>query len=536
MKRYTKYIALGLITLFAIIATFSSMYYPPLNNRKHNFHTKNVVDDIAVIAQTPHSVEHPNERAKVRDYLVKRLKEMGGNVRIYHEDSVKNHVTSYTHVDNIIADFPPSNTNSRPYILLIAHYDSRFAQDVRGQKVYSYGAADDGYGVGICLELARGALTYKNEWANGIRILLTDCEEPKMVGMKTLYDNHPELFEDVALACNIDARGVKGPALLFETSPSNNKLMELYKHAQYPYGYSLTAAVYEVLPNNTDFSIIKNDITGLNFSVIDDLKYYHTDKDHFDNISPRSIAHYGGQLAPIVKEFLTNPSYSKDSFKGDEDAVYFTIPPFGMFLHNRTTWLITNLIILLLSIWALVIMKRRGRLKFGNTWKEAGITIGIAIAWTCIGTLVAYLASKAYGLPFNPVDIRYVGCDNILLFLLLTGLVTNIVMIWKRMLFNGSGTIITLMLLSILSYLFLNGENFFFLIPLLCISSTIVLYRFIHWNIWGYFALVQLLLYAVSFGYIFYTALTIGSVGILLFAGCYVSTSILCILNYLDEK
>ena len=79
MKQYTKYIALGLITLFAIIATFSSLYYPPLNNKEYNFHTKNVVDDIAVIAQTPHSVEHPNERAEVRDYLVKRLKEMGGN-------------------------------------------------------------------------------------------------------------------------------------------------------------------------------------------------------------------------------------------------------------------------------------------------------------------------------------------------------------------------------------------------------------------------------------------------------------------------
>lgn len=312
--------------------------------------------------------------------------------------------------------------------------------------------------------------------------------------------------------------------------------MELYKHAQYPYGYSLTAAVYEILPNNTDFSILKNNIAGLNFSVIDDLKYYHTDKDHFDNISPRSIAHYGGQLAPIVKEFLTNPSYTKESFKGDEDAVYFTIPPFGMYLHNRTTWLTTNLIILLLSIWALVIMKHNGRLKLTNTWKEAGITIGIALAWACIGTLVAYLASKAYGLPFNPVDIRYVGCDDLLLFLLLAGLIASIVIVWKRMQFNGSGTIITLLLLATLSYLFLGGENFFFLIPLLCISSTIVLYRFIHWNVWGYFALIQLLLYAVSFGYIFYTALTIGSVGILLFAGGYVLTSVLCILNYLDRK
>lgn len=536
MKQHIKYIALGLIALFAIIATFSSLYYPALNNKKHNFYTKNVIDDIAVISQTPHSVEHPDERAKVKSYLVTRLKELGGNVHIYHEDSVKNHVTGYTYVDNLVADFNPEHQDNPSYILLIAHYDSRFVQDVRGKKVYSFGAADDGYGVGICLELARGALTYRNEWTKGIRILLTDCEEPKMVGMKTIYANHPELFENVILACNIDARGVKGPALLFETSPLNNKVMELYKHAQYPYGYSLTAAVYGILPNNTDFSIIKNDIAGLNFSVIDDLKHYHTDKDHFENISPRSIAHYGGQLSPIIKEFLTNPSYTKESFKGEEDAVYFTIPPFKMYIYNRTAWLITNLIILLLSVWALVIMKHNGRLQFGNTWKEAGITIGIAIAWACIGTLVAYLASKAYGLTFNPVDIRYVGCDDILLFLLLGGVATSITMMWKSMQFNGSGTIITLMLLAIISYLFLNGENFFFLIPLLCISSTIVLYRFIKWNIWGYFALIQLLLYAVSFGYIFYTALTIGSAGILLFVGCYVLTSVLCILNNMDGK
>ena len=81
--------------------------------------------------------------------------------------------------------------------------------------------------------------------------------------------------------------------MLFETSPRNDKLISLYKHAKYPYAYSLTGFVYNLLPNDTDFSVVKNNFGGFNFSVIDNLDYYHTSRDNYENISASSIQHYG---------------------------------------------------------------------------------------------------------------------------------------------------------------------------------------------------------------------------------------------------
>ena len=126
---------------------------------------------------------------------------------------------------------------------------------------------------------------------------------------------------------NVEARGVKGPALLFETSYNNSKVMELYKLAKQPHTFSLTSVVYKFMPNDTDFSIVKRDYPGMNFSVIDNLRYYHTDLDNYSNISLESIQHYGMAIEPIVHEYLTNGLYgNKDALVADSDSVFFTLP------------------------------------------------------------------------------------------------------------------------------------------------------------------------------------------------------------------
>ena len=114
--------------------------------------------------------------------------------------------------------------------------------------------------------------------------------------------NNYELFDNINFVINIEARGVKGDALLFETSKNNASIMELYSNAKYKRGFSLTSFVYNILPNFTDFNHVKDSIPGVNFAVIDNLHYYHTDKDNFDNISLSSIQHYGEQISPILPE------------------------------------------------------------------------------------------------------------------------------------------------------------------------------------------------------------------------------------------
>ena len=110
---------------------------------------------------------------------------------------------------------------------------------------------------------------------------------------------------------NIEARGTKGPAIMFETSPNNTPVIDLYEHSEKPFSYSITPEIYRLLPNATDFTVfLENNLTGINISVLDGLENYHTPNDNPENLSDKSMQHYGDQVLPIVKEFVSNEKYS----------------------------------------------------------------------------------------------------------------------------------------------------------------------------------------------------------------------------------
>ena len=134
------------------------------------FSAENVAKDLAVIAKEPHSVEHPQARDRVRSYLVDRLAALGGNPRLYAYDSIAFRLGGYFDIANIYAEFEPESGPASSYVLFIAHLDSRYREQVLDSTVYSYGAADDGYGLGTTLELLRVALHYRQDWSQGVKV------------------------------------------------------------------------------------------------------------------------------------------------------------------------------------------------------------------------------------------------------------------------------------------------------------------------------------------------------------------------------
>ena len=116
------------------------------------FSAERVVKDIEVISKENHSVAHPQERAKVREYLVQRLEDLGADtVMRFEYDSLvspsnRPFIYTFDAVD-LLAEFPPLNpSQDDTYLMFVAHYDSRYAQIMPKDTVWSYGAADDGYG------------------------------------------------------------------------------------------------------------------------------------------------------------------------------------------------------------------------------------------------------------------------------------------------------------------------------------------------------------------------------------------------------
>src|SRR5207237_1219099 len=79
------------------------------------------------------------------------------------------------------------------------------------------------------------------------------------------------------LVLNFEARGDRGPSLLFETSNNNAALIQEVAHAApYPVGSSLFYSLYKLLPNDTDFTVFRPAATpGLNFAFGGRLEAYH---------------------------------------------------------------------------------------------------------------------------------------------------------------------------------------------------------------------------------------------------------------------
>ena len=512
------------------------------------FSSARVVEDIAVISKEHHSVAHPEERAKVREYLVERLQGLGADtVKLYGYDSLvgpKNRHVVYTFdADNILAEFAPENASENtPYLMFVAHYDSRYSQPMPKQDtVWSYGAADDGYGVGVTLETVSQLLKHRADWKQGVKVLFTDAEEVGMYGMTAQWENNKEVFDNVGLMVNIEARGPWGPALLFETCPGNEKIMDLYADAsKYHYTYSLTTVVYTFMPNFTDFTIVKDYIPGMNFSTITDVNHYHTDKDNFSNISEKSIQHYGEQILPIAQEYVTNAEYAdKDYFRSEKDTVNFTVPVLGLFNFSKTVYMVINIVVFLLFLLVFGLEKVRGRLKSAaGVFKVSMVLLGTAIGVLLVGELAAYVCAAIAGAKFNLFGIvQGVQFDNLAMIVLVAILFACCVSVYmalrKKAVRAASGSMRSsaskaavshyayknlygaLALLFILSavLLFVLGENLMFFIPLTCAAVAMIMYHITGLKLWLPAALFVILLHAFSFLYALSMALTIGAVG-----------------------
>ena len=514
------------------------------------FSSARVVEDIRVISQDHHSVapEHVQARSEVREYLAGRLLELGADTLMrFHYDSLqgpfnKAHVEPYTFdAENLLAEFHPLDESAdATYLMFVAHFDSRYCQPMPEGMVWSYGAADDGYGVGVTLETVAQLLKIRADWKQGVKVLFTDAEEVGMEGMKAQWANNKEVFDNVGLMINLEARGPYGPCLLFETCPGNEKIMDLYSEAaDYKFTYSLTTVVYTFMPNFTDFTIVKDEIPGMNFSTITDINHYHTDKDNFSNICEKSIQHYGAQVLPVALEYVTNPLYAdKDYFRSEDDTVNFTIPVFGLFNFGKIMYVIVNVVFFLLFLCIFGLEGVRGRLVAKKVFRASGMVLMAALLAMIAGTLLSYLCCLIAGAEFKLFGVIHgVQFDNVAMIVFMVLLAFCLIAFYCKgrgkavrsamnsMRSSASSTAaikyannamygaLALMLILNVALLIAIGENLMFMVPFTFATISLVLYRLTSMKFWLLAGIFATLLHAFSFLFALSMALTIGAVG-----------------------
>ncbi|MDQ5850503.1 MAG: M20/M25/M40 family metallo-hydrolase, partial [Chloroflexota bacterium] len=335
------------------------------------FSSERALGHIRAITRKPHPMGSP-ANAAVRDDVLHQLAALGLQPGVQIGTAVREvggELVAGT-PENIVALLP--GTASGKAVMLAAHYDS---------VPTGPGASDDGAGVGAMLETAR-ALTAGPPLRNHVIFLFTDGDEVESLGARAFVEHHP-WARDIGVVLNVEARGNRGAARLFETSDNNGWLIREFAQAvPYPIVNSGDDAGYKLSGSDTDLSIfMEAGLPGLNVAYLDGLVHYHSALDTVEELDERSLQHLGSSVLALTRQFGTADLDQPQT----GDAVYFSVLRFVV--HYPVGWAI--------PLMACIVLLFAAVAAFG--WRRRQLTIGgvafgfVALLLTMVVTaLVVY--------------------------------------------------------------------------------------------------------------------------------------------------
>jgi len=378
----TRLGALGLVVV-GLVAAFALARNPapvprPADVPAEVFSAERAEVHLEAIARTPRYIGTAEHRS-AREYLVEQFEALGLETEVQRQEVAtlerifRGQRYFGAMARNVLARLP-GTAGEGEIVLLVAHYDS---------VPYGAGAADDGAATAALVETMR-ALAADAEAGrrlkNDVVALLTDGEEVGLVGARAFVDHHP-WAERVGVVANFEARGSGGPVVLFETSDGDRRAIEHFAAAaSHRVGSSLAAAIYDLLPNDTDFTVFaEKGLRGLNFAFFYGATDYHVATDTLENLDRRSLQHEGEHMLALARE-LGMADLGEIGSGGN--ATFFDY--LGAFFVYPASW-VSPLAILAWAgfLAALVFARRRGAVGLGG--------VGLAFVLALVSLLAAPL-------------------------------------------------------------------------------------------------------------------------------------------------
>lgn len=319
--------------------------------------------------------------ARARRHLASAARSVGARVEVTERTVADPGAHRLARVHNVVAHLPGSAPTGA--VLLMAHYDS---------KPQSPGAADNAAGVAALLEVLR-VLAAETPPRNDVYVLFSDGEEIGLLGAQAFARQHPAA-DDVALVINLEARGTRGPSLLFETAQGDGPLIATWADvAPRPIAASYAYDVYRLLPYDTDFTVFRNR-NGFNLAFIHGHTAYHTSLDRADRLDPRSLQHHGDQTLALGRHFA---AADLATLPQGGPRVYFNLPLLGLVVYPASWALPLAVVGAVLAAVVLGLLLARRRLRPGD------LAIGAATvtAATVAALLTVFLGHRLLALLFS---------------------------------------------------------------------------------------------------------------------------------------
>jgi hypothetical protein len=307
-KTGSRLVAVLLLLIAALALKGELTGAPPLAPAAPGgFDTKQALQRLGRVLgdQRPHPVDTEADDA-ARERLVAELRGIGLAPRVTEawacNGAPKSRSIGCADVRNVVASLGPENGS---HLLLAAHYDS---------TPTGPGAADDGIGVASMLEIASLLKTHPPR--RPVDFLFDEGEEAGLLGA-TAFLEHDPLAPRVDSLINMEARGVTGPAIMFETSRPNGSALDAYRRAAaHPVANSMTTDFYQLIPNATDVSVLSvRPWTILNYAIIGNETRYHSAGDRLDALDPRSLRQMGSEALAATEQLASGaPKASRQEY------------------------------------------------------------------------------------------------------------------------------------------------------------------------------------------------------------------------------
>ncbi|XP_039615500.1 endoplasmic reticulum metallopeptidase 1-like isoform X1 [Polypterus senegalus] len=250
----------------------------------------------------------------------------------------------YDKVTNVAVKLEPQG-GAKHALLANCHFDS---------VANSPGACDDAVSCSIMLEVLHSLSNLSIPLKHSIIFLFNGAEENILQASHGFITQHP-WAKLVRAFINLEAAGVGGKEIVFQTGPENPWLVQAYvRAAKHPFASVIGQEVFQsgIIPSDTDFRIYRDfgHIPGIDLAFIENGYIYHTKYDTPDRILTESIQRAGENILAVLKLLATTNELSDSAQYQHGNVVFFDLLGFFMVAYPARVGTIINSIVAMVTL------------------------------------------------------------------------------------------------------------------------------------------------------------------------------------------
>ncbi|XP_048202023.1 endoplasmic reticulum metallopeptidase 1 isoform X1 [Perognathus longimembris pacificus] len=282
----------------------------------------------------------------------------------------------YDNITNVVVKLEPRD-GAQHAVLANCHFDS---------VANSPGASDDAVSCSVMLEVLRVLSTSSVALHHAVVFLFNGAEENVLQASHGFITQHP-WASLIRAFINLEAAGVGGKELVFQTGPENPWLVQAYvSAAKHPFASVVAQEVFQsgIIPSDTDFRIYRDfgNIPGIDLAFIENGYIYHTKYDTADRILTDSIQRAGDNILAVLKYLATSDMLASSSEYRHGNMVFFDVLGLFVIAYPSRVGAIINYMIIMAVVLYLGKKLFQPKHKNSNYMKDFLCGLGITlISW-----------------------------------------------------------------------------------------------------------------------------------------------------------